>query len=114
MSHQELVDLQTYEDALAGHGLLVLFKHSPICPTSAAALQHWQRFRSRNPALATLQVDVIAARPVSRAIAAASGVEHQSPQAILFVRGKAVWSASHDAITEQALAAACAQHGATP
>jgi bacillithiol system protein YtxJ len=51
---------------------------------------------------------VIADRPVARGIAEQCGVKHQSPQAILFERGRAVWHASHDAITTGALHAAWA------
>ncbi len=44
-------------------------------------------------------VDVLAQRPLSQAIAARLGIRHESPQAIVLRQGKAVWDASHFAIT---------------
>jgi bacillithiol system protein YtxJ len=41
---------------------------------------------------------------MSQQIAARSGIEHESPQIIVFRRGVVVWSASHDDITAEALA----------
>ena len=43
-------------------------------------------------------------RPLSQLIAARSGVEHESPQVIIFRRGAPVWNASHHDITTDALA----------
>jgi bacillithiol system protein YtxJ len=40
---------------------------------------------------------------VSQQIAARSGVEHESPQIIVFQRGAVVWNASHHDITAEAL-----------
>ena len=111
VSHLDLHDLDSFYAALARHARVLLFKHSPICPVSAAALQEWERFRAGQPSAATLQVDVVAERTLSRAIAAACGVAHESPQAILFAGGRASWHASHGAITTTALAAAWARRG---
>jgi len=57
-------------------------------------------------------VDVIGARPVARGLAAACGVPHQSPQAILFRDGQPAWDASHGGITAENLAEAWDEHGA--
>jgi len=43
-------------------------------------------------------------RPLSQQIAARSGVEHESPQVIIFRCGTPVWNASHHDITTDALA----------
>ena len=102
-----LHSLDDYEAAIRRPRLL-LFKHSPICPISSAARAEYELFRLDHPDAPTLFVDVIGARAVSRAIAEQCGVQHQSPQAILFVEGKATWNASHDAITAGALDAAWA------
>jgi bacillithiol system protein YtxJ len=48
-------------------------------------------------------VDVRAQRPLSQAIAARSGVPHESPQVILFRCGVPAWSASHHDISAEAL-----------
>lgn len=106
MSQTELHDMPGYEAALREHPRVLLFKHSPICPVSADALQQWERFRSAHPEAPTLFVDVIARRPVARGLATSCGVPHASPQAILFVGGEPVWNASHGAITAQALSTA--------
>jgi bacillithiol system protein YtxJ len=43
-------------------------------------------------------LDLIAHRDVSNAIAADTGVEHQSPQVLLIENGKVVFSETHQAI----------------
>lgn len=110
MATHELVlhDLDAYERALAAHPRILLFKHSPVCPVSAAARAEYTQWRLDLPDVPTLFVDVIADRPVARGIADRCGVRHQSPQAILFEQGKPVWNASHDAITVDSLHAAWA------
>lgn len=95
------------------HGLtqqarLLLFKHSPTCPISAAALAEFEAWRAAAGDPPTALVDVVHQRPVSQAIAAECGVRHESPQAILFVAGRVAWHASHWDITRGALATAWA------
>lgn len=108
MPETHLADLAEYERALAQHERVMLFKHSPVCPISAAALEEWTLWRASTPSARTLFVDVIAQRPVARGIADRCGVKHESPQAILFVNGLPVWNASHARITRDALAQAFA------
>lgn len=102
-----LHDLADFERLLRSPRVL-LFKHSPTCPVSAAAREEYDAFRAELPDVPTGFVDVIADRPVARGLAELCGVRHQSPQAILFEAGRAVWHASHDAITLGALHAAWA------
>jgi bacillithiol system protein YtxJ len=45
-------------------------------------------------------------RPLSQAIEAATGVRHESPQALVVQQGRVTWHASHGAITAPRLAAA--------
>lgn len=108
MSETVLRSLDDYEAALASHVRVLLFKHSPICPVSAAAFAEYRGFCAEQPDVPTLFVDVIEQRPVARGLAERCGVEHQSPQAILFREGQPVWNASHRAITKETLAAAWA------
>jgi bacillithiol system protein YtxJ len=103
-----LHDLAAFARALQQHPRVLLFKHSPVCPVSAAAREHYERWKSELPDAPTLFVDVIADRPVARGLAEQCGVRHESPQAILFERARAVWHASHDAITLGSLHAAWA------
>jgi len=106
MTTESLHTLETWRTAIAREPLLMLFKHSPICPVSARALRQWQRFLATHPEVPTAFVDVIADRAVARGLSEESGVPHQSPQAILFRAGKAAWNADHDDITAESLAAA--------
>lgn len=86
---------------------VLIFKRSPICPTSFFAEGIFNRVITKlkeNPALQIFSVDVIANRPISQRIAADTGVQHQSPQAILILAGRKIaWTASHGDIDEAAL-----------
>ena len=86
---------------------VLIFKLSPICPTSHYAESNFNRYvgkLSENPALQIYSVDVIAARPISRQIASDTGIQHESPQALLIQAGRNVaWNASHGEIDEEAL-----------
>jgi bacillithiol system protein YtxJ len=106
MTTETLHDLSAWRAALARHPLVMLFKHSPVCPISAAALREWRAFTAAHPEVPTLFVDVIGDRPVSRGLAEECGVQHQSPQAILFRDGRPAWHASHGGITADSLARA--------
>jgi bacillithiol system protein YtxJ len=101
-----LHDLQAWRAAIARHESVMCFKHSFTCPISAAAYEEWQSFVAAHPDVPTLFVDVIADRAVARGLADECGVPHASPQAILFRNGRAVWNASHGAITAESLARA--------
>ena len=101
-----LHDLQAWRAAIARHERVMCFKHSFTCPISAAAYAEWQAFVAAHADVPTLFVDVIADRAVARGLAAECGVAHASPQAILFRDGRAVWNASHGAITAESLAQA--------
>ena len=106
-----LHDLESWQSALARHAAVMLFKHSPICPVSDAALSEWQAFLAAHPDVPTLFVDVVGDRPVARGTADRCRVTHASPQAILFRRGTPTWDRSHHQITEESLAEAWAEHG---
>jgi bacillithiol system protein YtxJ len=74
--------------------LAVLYKHSPICPTSGIAYEEMLAFRrlSRVP---VYLVDVVRHRPLSRVLAERTGVTHESPQAIILRDGVPAWYRSH-------------------
>jgi bacillithiol system protein YtxJ len=69
-----------------------------------STLDEVETFLRGQPNLTAFTVDVRAQRPLSRQIAARAGVEHESPQVIIFRRGTAIWSASHHDITASELA----------
>jgi bacillithiol system protein YtxJ len=82
--------------------LAVLYKHSPICPTSGVAYEELLAFRRRS-AVPVFLVDVIKHRPLSRVLAERIGVAHASPQAIVLKDGVAAWHRSHCDIEADAL-----------
>jgi len=108
MTTESLHTLEAFRAAVAAQPVLMLFKHSPICPVSMTALREWRRFMDAHPEVPTAFVDVIDDRTVARGLAGECGVPHQSPQAILFRAGRAAWNASHGDITAESLAAAAA------
>jgi bacillithiol system protein YtxJ len=83
--------------------LAVLYKHSPICPTSGLAYEEMLAFRRRTHVPVYL-VDVIKHRPLSRALAERMGVAHASPQAIVLQEGVPAWHGSHYDIQAEELA----------
>ena len=95
-------DLAAVDAALAAPRFLV-FKHSLICPTSARAFEEYVAFVAAHPGVPTAWIDVIGERPWSRHVADATGVTHQSPQALFVEGGKVAWHASHGGITRKAL-----------
>lgn len=104
-SSQEIPELGSTEefDALAGQELTVVFKHSPTCPVSLYAHQEVSRFCADQPGVPVYLVSVRRRREVSRHIADRTGVTHESPQVLVFRRGRLVGAASHEDITAESL-----------
>jgi bacillithiol system protein YtxJ len=75
--------------------LAVVYKHSPICPTSGIAYEEMRWLRRIHQDVPIYLVDVIHCRPLSRQIADRVGVVHASPQAIILRAGVAAWHGSH-------------------
>jgi bacillithiol system protein YtxJ len=75
--------------------LAVVYKHSPICPTSGLAYEEIRSLRRLQQDVPFYLVDVIHSRPLSRYIAERSGVVHASPQAIILRSGVPAWHGSH-------------------
>ena len=90
-----------------------LFKHSVTCGISAGARRRFEEFVASRAAGEAdyVLLEVQHARPLSNAVAEATGVRHQSPQVLLLRSGEAVWTTSHGAITAPALARALAESG---
>ena len=84
---------------------VVVFKHSVTCGISAGARRRFESFVAGRDGdeVDYVLLEVQHARPLSNALAEATGVRHQSPQAILLRGGEAVWNTSHGRITEAAL-----------
>ncbi len=92
-------------DAALAAPRFLLFKHSLICPVSTAAFREYTAFVAAFPDVPTAWIDVIGSRPLARRIAEATGVRHESPQALWLMAGRAKWNASHAAIKHASLAA---------
>jgi len=82
--------------------LAVLYKHSPICPTSGFAYEEVLAFR-RHTRVPVFLMDVVKHRPLARALAERIGVVHASPQAIILREGVPAWHGSHFDIQAEAM-----------
>lgn len=88
-----------------------LFKHSTQCPISGAAYEQFEKFlHTQDLAANHALVRVIESRSASDEIESRTGIQHESPQALLFKGGKVVWNASHRAINCDSLARALADN----
>lgn len=98
---RELIDL-------SDERLVAILKHSTRCPVSRWAHAAFLGFAATagERGLECAVLLVVEHRDVSRALADATGVEHQSPQVILLKERRAVWHASHGDVSEEALRAA--------
>jgi bacillithiol system protein YtxJ len=75
--------------------LAVVYKHSPICPTSGIAYEEIRSLRRLHKDVPVYLVDVVHSRPLSRYISERVGVVHASPQAIILRAGVPAWHGSH-------------------
>jgi bacillithiol system protein YtxJ len=75
--------------------LAVVYKHSPICPTSGIAYEEMRSLGRLQQDVPLYLIDVINSRPLSRSIAERVGVVHASPQAIILRAGVPAWHGSH-------------------
>ncbi len=83
--------------------LAVVFKHSTRCPVSRTAQREVERFLDDRPDVPVYLVDVIHNRTLSRALAARTGVRHESPQTIVLREGAVAWYGSHYQVTADAI-----------
>jgi bacillithiol system protein YtxJ len=75
--------------------LAVVYKHSPICPTSGMAYEEIRSLKRMQQDVPVYLIDVVHSRPLSRYIADRVGVVHASPQAIILRSGVPAWHGSH-------------------
>lgn len=81
----------------------VIFKHSPTCIISMNANSQVEKFRAAHPEVPFYMVSVKKDRPISNFIAESTGIEHASPQIIVFRKGTPSAVATHSEITVQSL-----------
>lgn len=84
--------------------LAVVYKHSPICPTSGMAIEEIRTLRRLHEDVPVYLVDVVNSRPLSRFIAERVGIVHASPQAIILRSGVPAWHGSHFDLRADAMA----------
>ena len=75
--------------------LAVVYKHSPICPTSGMAYEQIRSLKRMQQDVPVYLIDVVHSRPLSRYLAERVGVVHASPQAIILRAGVPAWHGSH-------------------
>lgn len=84
--------------------LAIVYKHSPICPTSGIAYEEMRSLRRLHQDVPVYLVDVVHSRPLSRYIAERVGIVHASPQAIILRSGVPAWHGSHCDLRAEAIA----------
>lgn len=84
--------------------LAVVYKHSPICPTSSMAYEEIRSLRRLHGDVPVYLIDVVHSRPLSRYIAERVGIVHASPQAIILRSGVPAWYGSHFDLRADAMA----------
>ena len=103
LTWNELSSLSGLEEILAAPGKHLLFKHSTRCGTSSFALKDFERTFDPASGIQCYFLDLLKYREISDAIAARTGVRHESPQVIVLVDGKVVYEASHHQIDTQTI-----------
>ncbi len=85
---------------------VLIFKHSLTCPISNAAFKRYQSYLgslAEDDSTHHSLVEIQRVREVSKEVARAVEIKHESPQAILLRDGVVAWHASHWEITEETL-----------
>jgi bacillithiol system protein YtxJ len=96
MNWKNLEAENQFLDILENENVFAVFKHSTRCSISSMAKNRVER--EWNLDFPIYYLDLIKYRSVSNLIAAKSGIEHQSPQLIVFQNGLPVYDASHSGI----------------
>lgn len=77
---------------------VVVFKHSTRCSVSAMALRFFEANKDLNEQKELYLLDLLAHRNISNAIEFSTGVEHQSPQVLVFLNKEILYHSSHQSI----------------
>ncbi len=101
--------LQTIQEKLQA-GSFLLLKHSNTCPISQAAFDEFAAYANGHLQQPAGYIVVQENRDVSEAVASQFGIRHESPQAILFVKGEPVWHTSHYSINQETIEAEVAKY----
>ncbi len=102
MSLQVLQSVDQFEQALQSGQPVVLYKHSSTCPFSSRAQVEIERLEwADDPQVFTVTVQQN--RALSTELAERLHIEHQTPQAVVFIDGKPVFQGWRDEITTDAI-----------
>lgn len=77
----------------------LFFKHSTTCPISRLALHKFEKEWTQDEMCSVFYIDLLAHRDVSNKLSELTGIQHESPQAILVKNEKPVYDASHNGIS---------------
>jgi bacillithiol system protein YtxJ len=88
---------------LAGHEEAVIFK-AGTCHKTQETFAHVQKHLEAREQVALGIIRVVEARPASNHVASLTGIEHESPQLIVFKSGRAVFDRDNWDITDEAVA----------
>lgn len=98
----QLTSIEQLKEILANSASkpALLFKHSTRCSISSMALTRFQNdWNQDNTTINLYYLDLLNHRDISNAIAELTGVEHQSPQAILVSNNEVKYAATHSSIS---------------
>ncbi len=101
---REITSVAEYEIALNGE-VAVLFKHSPTCGFSRIIYSRLKKSWPVQPDAALYLISVRQSRDLARYVAQHTGITHESPQVIVFRRGRVIGTASHERITAEQITA---------
>jgi bacillithiol system protein YtxJ len=97
----ELTTIEELESAIESSTsrAVLLFKHSTRCSISSMAKSRFENnWNSEIENCDLYYLDLIAHRDISNKIAEITGIEHQSPQAIVLKNKKVIYEATHSSI----------------
>lgn len=106
---EQLTDIGQLDaiESSSAHCPQLIFKHSTRCNISSMALSRLERaWGDVDGRLVGWHLDLLANRSVSNAVATRFGVMHESPQAILIIKGKVAHVSSHSGISLREILAA--------
>lgn len=92
-------------DAVAALPRALFLKHGARCPISANARDQVGTFTTEHPDVPVYALEVVEHGALSRDIASALSVKHESPQLFLLRDGRPAWHMEHYDISAHAIAA---------
>lgn len=87
---------------------VLVFKKSLRCEISLEAerqFRAWLKSDEKASNVLIAEIDVIAERSLARGLTQELGIQHESPQALLFWKGELCWHASHGDLNQEEFAA---------